>query len=81
MYQEKEKKLAISKYKRIKVAIICEGQIYGDDDAIAVRPYQSSLKCITPEAQALALSRGEFQRTFRASYESKRSAINQAKER
>ena len=50
MFKEKEKNLATHKYKRVKIAIIGEGRVYGDDDAIAVRPYQSSLKCISQQA-------------------------------
>ena len=50
MIKEKEKRLTTHKFKRVNIAIIGEGRVYGDDDAIAVRPYQSSLRCISQHA-------------------------------
>ena len=69
------------KYKRVTFALIGEGRTHGDDDAIAMRPYTSSLKCNVPEGVVLILGRAEFQRIFKSSNASMKRAINRAKEK
>jgi len=65
----------------VTVALIGEGRSHGDDDAIAMRPYTSSLKCNVPEGVVLILGRAEFQRIFKGSNANMNRAVKRAKEK
>ena len=66
-------------YKRVNIALLGEGQIHGDDDAITMRPYQASLICTVADSEVLVLSRTEFYRTFKLSADGWKQAVRQAK--
>ena len=65
----------MSIFRPVKIALIGEGQIHGEDDAIAVRPYSATLKCNMADSELLMLPRVEFYRTFRHSQESWNEAV------
>ena len=65
--------------RRVSIALIGEGRIHGEDDAIAMRPYQASLVCNRAGSELLILSRIEFYRTFKHSADSWRKAIKVSK--
>ena len=74
-----QKAAAYSDNKRVSIALIGEGRIHGEDDAIAMRPYQASLICNRAGGELLMLSRIEFYRTFKHSSESWRNAVKVSK--
>ena len=41
----------------MKIAIIGEGKVHGEDDAIALRPYQASLICNMNNSELLVMTR------------------------
>ena len=47
--------------------MIGEGQLHGEDDAVALRPYQSSLRCNTPHSEVYILNRLAFFNMFKSS--------------
>ena len=55
----KQTKFRQNAYKRVKIALIGEGQIHGEDDAISMRPYCATLRCHS-HGELLALNRGLF---------------------
>ena len=65
--KQKNSEAQFSDNKNFKIALLCEGRIYGEDDAIAMRPYQSSLICNVANSELLVLTRVEFYRTYKHS--------------
>ena len=59
-----QKAAAFSDNKRLRISLIGEGRMHGEDDAIAMRPYQASLICNMAGGELFILSRNEFYRTF-----------------
>ena len=78
-YEFNQKQAVFPEFKSVKIALIGAGQVHGEDDAIAMRPYQASLKCTVSGSQILVLSRSEFYRMFKNQQECWRSALSQAK--
>lgn len=62
-----QKQSASTNFKRVKIALIGEGQVHGEDDAITMRPYQASMTCTKSGSELLILSRVDFYRTFKGS--------------
>ena len=67
--------MIVPDFRPVKIALIGEGQIHGEDDAISMRPYQASLRCSLNDSELLILSRTDFYRTFKASEQSWRNAL------
>jgi len=74
-----QKAAAFTDNKCVRISLLGEGRIHGEDDAIAMRPYQSSLVCNVAGSELLVLSRTEFYRTFKHSTDSWRNAVKVAK--
>ena len=47
-------------YRKVKIALIGEGRIHGEDDAIAMRPYQASLICSVANSELMILTKTDF---------------------
>ena len=62
----KQSKFRQFAYRRVKIGLIGEGQIHGEDDAISMRPYQASLRCTVPNSEVLVLARETFKAKGRA---------------
>jgi len=52
--------------------------VYGEDDAIAMRPYQTSLVCNLADSEVYILTRVEFFRMFKQSAECWKNAVASA---
>ena len=65
--RQKNSEAPVQDNKRVKIALLGEGRIHGEDDAIAMRPYQSSLICNVASSELLSLTRVEFYRTYKQS--------------
>ena len=74
-----QKQEAEMNMKRVNIARIGEGQVHGEDDAIAMRPYQASLTCTVSGSELFVLSRVDFYRTFKQSTSSWNHSLHQAK--
>ena len=64
---------------RIKIALLGQGQLHGEDDAISERPYQSSLICNKSGSEIFMMTKADFLRTFQLSQDSWRKAVKHAK--
>ena len=62
-----QKDAAFQDYKYVKIALLGEGRLYGEHDAVADRPYKSSVICSVADSEMLVLSKTDFQRTFKSS--------------
>ena len=51
--------------QNVKIALMGSGQVFGEDDVIMDRPYQSSLICSENDSEAYSMPRSEFFRTFK----------------
>lgn len=60
-----QKQAPFTAFKPVKIALIGEGQIHGEDDAISMRPYQASLRCTLNDSELLVLTRVDFYRMFK----------------
>ena len=49
----------------VSLALLGERRIHGEDDAIAMRPYQASLVCSLADSEVYILTRIEFYRMFK----------------
>ena len=56
---------AFSDYRQVKIALLGEGRIHGEDDVVAQRPYQASLICSLNDSELYVWTRADFQRAFR----------------
>ena len=63
--KQKNKEASFTDNKNVKIALLGEGRIHGEDDAIAMRPYQASLVCSVAQSELLVLTRVEFYRTYK----------------
>ena len=61
------KEAAFSDYKHVKIALIGEGRLHGEDDCIALRPYHASLICSVADSELYTMTRKEFYRIFHMS--------------
>ena len=75
----KQSKFRQFAYRRVKIGLIGEGQIHGEDDAISMRPYQASLRCTVPNSEVLVLARETFYTYFKTNQECWKNALKQAK--
>ena len=76
-----QKEALYTDFKRVKVALLGEGRIHGEDDAIALRPYQASLICSVSGSEAYELTRAEFYRAFKTQSDCWKTALKSAKEK
>ena len=63
--KQKNKEAYFIDNKNVKIALLGEGRIHGEDDAITMRPYQASLICSVANSELLVLNRAEFYRTYK----------------
>ena len=76
--QYSNKEAAFSDFRQVKIALIGEGRIHGEDDTIAMRPYNASLICSVANSELFVMTRKEFQRIFKQS-EAWKNALKHAK--
>jgi CRP-like cAMP-binding protein len=69
-----------SKHK-IKLTILGEGQLFGDDDVILKRNYSCTLKCIQNDSEAYLISRHDFLRLFKGNEEAWRLMFESASQK
>ena len=50
----------------LRLATLGPGMLFGDDDALANRPYKAQLKCISTEGTVLSFKKEEFLRCFKS---------------
>ena len=48
------------KFKEIKIALFCSGQMLGQEDVINERNYTTSVKCLSAEGALFSIKRQEF---------------------
>ena len=53
--------------------------MHGEDDAISMRPYQSTLTCTENNSEIYIMQRNEFYRTFKTSPEVWKRVVHHAK--
>ena len=50
---------------RLKLTVLGSGMMFGDDDAVANRPYKAQVKCITQEGKIIILKKDEYMKCFK----------------
>lgn len=65
--------------QKLKIAFLGSGQVHGEDDAISLRPYQSSLLCTENHSEVFVMLRNEFYRTFKVTAETWKFVVEHAK--
>lgn len=66
----KRKNTPCSEFRSVKIALLGERQIHGDDDVFAMRPYSATLRCSKANSELYVFKRAEFYRLFKLSHES-----------
>ena len=50
--------------KQVKIAIICAGQMFGENDVVKGRPYTAQVTCVSTQAILYAIKAQEFVHKF-----------------
>lgn len=67
--------------KRFSLALLGKGRLHGEDDAVSMRPYSSSLICSKAGSEVFRLSRVEFYRMFKSNSDCWAKAMKFAQEK
>ena len=65
-----------SRFAELKFSILGTGLVFGDDDILASRPYQATLKCLSQQGEVLVMAKEEFLRIFRSENDSWKAEFN-----